>query len=168
MLDAARGLDVQAIRLNDIARAAGVGVGTVYRHFPTVQALVEALATDTLVRLHELARMAEAETDPGKALEDLIRATVALQLEDGGLQRVLLAADVAPETRALRRDVHARLAGVLDRAVAAGVVRPDLTPTRVQHLLCGVEHAVRVGSPDDRDFYTDIALTGLRPQATVV
>ena len=50
ILDAARECDPGALRLNEVARAAGVGVGTVYRHFPTAHALVEALAADGLER----------------------------------------------------------------------------------------------------------------------
>ncbi|UOE42685.1 TetR/AcrR family transcriptional regulator [Agromyces larvae] len=165
ILETARGRDVDALRLNDLAREAGVGVGTVYRHFPTVQSLIEALAADSLQRLRDLAREAEAEPDPARALEGLVRGAVALQLEDDGLRAVLLADDAGDETRAARREVFARFATILDHARRAGVVRPGLTSARLQHLVCGLEYAVRIGSTDDRDFYIDVALAGLRADA---
>ncbi len=55
ILEVAKGHDAADLRLNEVAREAGVGVGTVYRHFPTVRALVEALSVESLRRLGDAA-----------------------------------------------------------------------------------------------------------------
>ena len=93
ILDTARAHDIHGLRLNDVARAAGVGVGTVYRHFPNVQSLVEALASDTIERMLAVTRLAAAEPDPREAFERYIRSALELLLEFDGLQTVLLSTD---------------------------------------------------------------------------
>nr|WP_246315344.1 TetR/AcrR family transcriptional regulator [Kineococcus aurantiacus] len=153
------------MRLNDVAHRAGVGVATVYRHFPTVHALVEALAEADLTRYSDLARRAGAEPDPLTGLELLVREGLALQLADGGLQAVFLAPqDASAAVTAVKDEVLAATAALVARAVAAGVVRDDLTPDRLRHLVCGVEHAVRLGGdrPGDREFHLGALLAGLR------
>lgn len=163
ILEAARDLDVRDLRLNDVARDAGVGVGTVYRHFPNVGALVAALTTDTLERMREIGRAAAAEPDAGRAFEDYLRGALALQLSDGGLQSVLLApVDEAAEVREAKAEIFAAFTEVLRRAQEAGAVRPDLTVLHIEHLVCGVEYAVRLGEPDDRDPLMAVLLAGLR------
>src|ERR1700749_2405710 len=70
VLDAARGAfasDGLAIPLDEIARRAGVGPGTVYRHYPTKDALFAAVVADRLERLTEQARQLQATLDPGQA-----------------------------------------------------------------------------------------------------
>jgi AcrR family transcriptional regulator len=170
ILDVARAHDVRELRLNDVARDAGVGVGTVYRHFPTVRALVEALSVQSLERLGEAADAAGAEPDALAALCGFLREALALQLEDAGLQTVLtdlerVDPDVHSECTVARRQVHAGYSAVLTRAQRAGVVRDDLTAAQLQLLVCGVEHAARLGAPGDRDVLLDVLLAGIRTAA---
>jgi AcrR family transcriptional regulator len=162
ILDAARAHDPGALRLNDVAREAGVGVGTVYRHFPTTQALVEALSIETLRRLRDLAERATAEPDARTAMRTVLKETLDLQLEDGGLQAVLTAAENAEgESRMLRDEVFSAFGALLARAQEEGSMRADVTVEQLQHLVCGIEHAVRLGSPADRPLLLDILLAGL-------
>lgn len=164
ILDAARGYDPGSVRLNDVARSAGLGVGTVYRHFPTVHALVEALSTETLERMMSVARAASSHADAESAFTALLEGALALQLEDGGLQTVLLSpADEDDEVRAMKSEIFALFESVLQRARDVGVVRADLSITQLEHLVCGIEHAVRIGAPADRRLFTGILLQGLRP-----
>ena len=163
ILDAARDVDVRELRLNDVARDAGVGVGTVYRHFPNVGALVAALTTDTLDRMRDLGRAAASELDAGQAFESYLRGALALQLENGGLQSVLLApVDEAPAAREAKAEIFATFSDVLVRAQAAGAIRRGLTVLDVEHLVCGLEYAVRLGEPDDRDRFMVVLMAGLR------
>lgn len=167
ILDAARTLDRGTLRLNDVAREAGVGVGTVYRHFPTVYALVEALSADTLDTMLATSRRAAADPDPGDGLALYLRSALTLQLEDGGLQAVLLSpADEAESVRTAKREIFESFTSVLESAQAAGIVRPELTVDHLAHLVCGIEHAVRLGSPDDLELLLQVMLDGLRPPAS--
>ena len=170
ILDVARSHDARALRLNDIARDAGVGIGTVYRHFPTVRTLVEALSVDSLARLSEAADASAAEGDPVTALRRFVSDALALQLADGGLEAVLT--DIAradpqvhSECTAARAKVFDGYAAVLARAQRDGIVRDDLSATQLQRLVCGIEHAVRLGDDTDRAVLLDILLAGIRPAA---
>lgn len=172
ILEVARTHDARELRLNDVARDAGLGVGTVYRHFPTVRDLVEALSMQSLARLATAADAAAREPDELTALCGFIRAALDLQLEDPGLQSVLTDLERADpvvhgECTAARAQVHAGYAAVLARAQRAGAVRRDLSAAQLQLLVCGVEHAARLGSPGDRDVLLDVLLAGIRPAALV-
>lgn len=163
ILAAARTLPRDGLRLNDVARRADVGVGTVYRHFPTTHALVEALASETLLRMRDVAHAAASDTDPGAALERLLAAALELQLEEGGLQSVLLSdQDETEDVRAAKRDILATWQAVLERARRAGAVRDDVDAPRLQRLVCGVEHAARLGPAEDRDVLLAVLLRGIR------
>lgn len=163
ILEVARRADPRDLRLNEIAREAGVGVGTVYRHFATTHALLEELTRDALTRLGLVARAALDDPDPGHAFESMVREVVGLHLEAGGLQTVLLATeDVSPEIAALKAEVLGEASEVLARAQRAGAVRPELSPAQVERLACGIEHAVRLGPPEDRDLFVDALVAGLR------
>lgn len=163
ILDAARGCALSELRLNDVASRAGVGVGTVYRHFPTVDALTAALAEGAVGRLRDVARAAAADPDPGRAFDRLLRGALDLQLADAGLQTVLLADESAiPELAGLRGELLGAAEQVFARAHAAGVVRAELTLAGVQRLVCGIEHAVRLNSGRDRDLYVEVLIAGLR------
>ena len=164
ILEVARGHDTHTLRLNEVAREAGVGVGTVYRHFPTVHSLVEALTADTIGRMLEVSRIAAVEPDAAAAFSQYLRSALALQLEDGGLQAVLLSPeDDTEEVHSAKSEIFGTFSTVLDRAKAAGAVREGLTLDQLSHLVCGIEHAVRLGTPDDRALLFEILLAGIRP-----
>jgi len=164
VLEVARTHNTRDLRLNEIAREAGVGVGTVYRHFPTVGSLVEALSAQTIERMLDIARRADHEPDPGEAFGLFLRSALALQLEDDGLQAVLLSPDdEIDEVRSAKREIFATFSSVLERAKAVGAVRDDLTLDQLSHLVCGIEHAVRLGSPSDRALMLEVLVGGLRP-----
>ena len=165
ILEVARTHDSHTLRLNDLAREAGVGVGTVYRHFPNTHALVEALTVDTIDRMLIVSRSAAAEPDPETAFALYLRSALELQLEDGGLQTVLLSPDdEAEEVRLAKREIFSTFDAVLARAQSTGAVRENVTIGQLSHLVCGVEYAVRLGDPSDRDLLLDVLLAGLRPR----
>ena len=163
ILEVARAHDRQDLRHNDLAREAGVGVATVYRHFPTTRALVEALARDALERLSAACAAALSTSDPWDAVAGLVDDAVTIQLEDSGLQDVLVGnpSDL-PEIRAVTLTILDRSEQVVRRAHEAGVLHADLTPRRLQYLVCGIEHAIRVGDPADRPALQEALLRGLR------
>jgi AcrR family transcriptional regulator len=166
ILEVARALDTHDLRLNEVAREAGLGVGTVYRHFPTVRSLVSALSADTVDRLLGISRRAAVEPDPAEAVRLCLDSALALQLEDGGLQMTLLSTeDDSEEVRVAKREIFVTFAALVERAQAAGAVREDVTLDQLMHLVCGVEYAVRLGSSRDRGTLLDIVLSGLRATA---
>lgn len=164
ILAAAAGQDRGALRLNEVARVAGVGVGTVYRHFPTVEALVEELTATTVRRAVDAARAAARDDDAGAAFDGFLATVLDLLLADDGLQQVLLAADdSSPEVRDAKAELTRTAALLLERAERAGAVRQGLTLDQLMHLVCGFEHAVRLGDPDDRATIAAVLRAGLRP-----
>lgn len=153
--------------MNTIARLAGVGVGTVYRHFPSREALLESAAMGSFERLVAEARKAADDGDPGAGLERLLRYGLRSQLEDIGLAAVLRSAESArAETSRLRADLLEAVERLLERAREAGAIRPGIRADDIRRLGCGVVYAVRLGSggQKDIDLYVSVMLDGFRPR----
>ncbi|WP_280700247.1 TetR/AcrR family transcriptional regulator [Kitasatospora sp. GP82] len=157
------------LQLNDVASRAGVGVGTVYRHFATPEALLETVATSCLEALAAHGQQALADTDPWRALEGFLFRTVEAQVTDASLAPVAAAAtDTLPRTTELKRALQSVGTALLDRARDAGAVRRDLAAADLVPLMCGIAYAVNVhgGTPADRidtaHRYLATLLEGLR------
>jgi AcrR family transcriptional regulator len=169
VLDAARecfaqqGLDAQ---MDDIARAAKVGVGTVYRHFPTKEALAEAIASDHFDRLAASARAALENPDPWDGFSEFLRSSGQDQAGDRALAEVMAAEpEVMCDAASRRPDLHEALAQLVQRAQDAGKLRRDLVPADVPMLICGVGRATLAGSKGPTMSprrYLEIVLDGLR------
>lgn len=128
ILDAARELyrDDAEASFGEIARRAGVGQATVYRHFADRRALLVALADEDMGALEE--RLAAERIGPD-SLEELLREIVAAQLRSQGLIGAIRAGEVEEiEVERLTERVRALFVPRLEAARAAGRVRPDLTP----------------------------------------
>jgi AcrR family transcriptional regulator len=116
-----------AVTMDEIARCAGVGVGTVYRRFPDKELLIEALFEQRIDELVALAEAAREEPDPFAGLERFFESFLATQAADRGLKEVLLGT-----ARGEGRIAHARdrIAPVVDdlveRAHASGQLRADV------------------------------------------
>jgi AcrR family transcriptional regulator len=114
--------------LRDIARRAEVGLATLYRHFPSREALLEALLRSTLDELTQTAADLEASTSPGEALASWLREAVAFLQSYNGVVS-LMAAALADESSALHSSCsNLRSAGgrLLQHAQAEGEARDDL------------------------------------------
>ncbi|MEU8814198.1 helix-turn-helix domain-containing protein [Actinoplanes sp. NPDC048796] len=152
--------------MNAIAKEAGVGVGTAYRHFESHQVLLEALAADSFAALVSDARAAERDTDPATGFARIMRAGLRLMLADPALAAVMQKSDFAcTETRELSAELFEAFGTVLARARAAGAVRPDITGDDLRRLMCGVQHAVRAGGDDAAERYLGVLLEGLQNRA---
>ncbi|MEZ0077386.1 TetR/AcrR family transcriptional regulator [Planotetraspora sp. GP83] len=141
------------LQLNDVARRAGLGVGTVYRHFPTAEALLETIAAPCLEALATQGVQALTDADPWHALQSFLLRVVEAQVSDASLSTVAAApTDTLPRTTELKRSLRSAGTTLLDRAREAGVVRPDLASADLVPLMCGIAYAAHVhsGTPADR------------------
>lgn len=155
-----------SLQLNAIARLAGVGVGTVYRHFPNRHALWEALSAERFRELVDEAQAAAAGEDALAGLHRLLRFALLRVSDDSGFAAVLESdSDADAETAALKAELDGAVAQLLDRARRSGAIRRDVEADDVRRLLCGIEHAVRSGDGDPKraEVYLDVLLEGLRP-----
>ncbi|WP_111510803.1 TetR/AcrR family transcriptional regulator [Mycobacterium kyogaense] len=152
------------ISMDDIARTAGVGAGTLYRHFPTKDHLVAAVLDE---RIRELAREGRELLDltgPREALFMLLRKAV---LEWGPTDRGLvesLASAVGPHEcvpRSAREDFASSVDVLLRAARDEGVVRADVTSDEVETLIVGCQ-AMQHYRPELAERTLDIMLDGLR------
>jgi AcrR family transcriptional regulator len=160
---AERGVDVP---VEEIARQAGVGVGTVYRRFPTKEALLGAVIERSFDELTAAARCALGADDPAPAFFEFLVDAATVMARD----RVLVA---VARAQGQRRDQRApaviRLFEVTDallaRAQAEGGVRPGITAEDVSALLSGVGEAANEGgepSADGLARYLAVVIDGLR------
>ncbi len=136
--------------LDDIARRAGVGIGTLYRHFPTRQALLEVLLRDSLDELNADAEAKLASASPGQALADWLRAVVAHAATYRGLAAELLCNPHASPEFARCSAMQLAGARLLARAQAAGDIRPDVTASDLFMIVNGIAWATEQ-SPGDHD-----------------
>lgn len=156
--------DGLAVPIDEIARRAGVGAGTVYRHFPTKTDLYRAVVESRLEQMVAEGRALTERESAGEALFVLLRSIV-LQwgAADRGLKDALAGEGidvkaVAPETE---QAFLALLDGVLKDAQAAGVARPDLDVSDVKAILNGC-FAIQQAKPQDAERLTEVVLDGLR------
>lgn len=161
---AAGGLSVP---LDEIARRAGVGPGTLYRHFPTKEALFEAVVHDRLRRLADEGAVLRDSGDPGTAFFGFIDRLAA----EAGPKRDLFDAlasagvEVGATVKAAADDLRAAIADLLDQAQHAGAVRADIGAADLMALLSGMLFALRPRPGADRGLVFSVFREGLRPQA---
>lgn len=155
------GLDAQ---VDDIARKAGVGVGTVYRHFPTKDALARALADDHFERLEGNLREALKVEDPWEAFTSFVWQSVEMLGSDRGLAQVMAERPEAMSEAALAREgLLAALEELVERGKAAGVLRPDLEWWDIPMMMCMLGHAVQTKGPNmNIARYVTVLLDGTR------
>jgi AcrR family transcriptional regulator len=157
---ATHGADAQ---IDDIARAAGVGVGTVYRHFPHKEALLGELLAEHFRAMADNAERALEVDDPWEAFAGLLRQNAELCARDIGVQQALQRepaawALAAPELMRLN-DLAEEL---IRRGQEAGVLRADLVVQDIPMLMGGLMTTMAVPQYNWRRHF-EIILAGLRP-----
>jgi AcrR family transcriptional regulator len=126
--------------LEAVAKRAGVGIGTLYRHFPTREALFEAVYRREVQQLGELAEALKSEASPVEALRRWLHANVEFVATKKGMSAALALAVKAPsELTTFSFDRLTKAVGaLLDRAVAAGEIRSDISPEDLLRALVGM------------------------------
>ncbi|WP_280363890.1 TetR/AcrR family transcriptional regulator [Nocardia wallacei] len=154
-----------SVSFDEIARRAGVGVGTVYRHFPTREALYEAVLRGRLEQFVEDAQgLAAADADPGRTFLDYFTRLVGEVALNQALCETLETGTEAIVSEEVRDQFRAQFATLLRRAQHAGTVRSDLDTADAMDLLVGAataeRRAHRRGAPNHA---LTVVLAGLRP-----
>lgn len=160
---AERGLDASVA---DIARRAGVGKGTVFRHFATKDDLIAAIVLDRIDALNAVGERLLEATDPGAALLEFL-TVAAHQRQQRDLSFLQGASDLNPEVTRVRAQMFQTVHTLVDRAREHGAVRADVTGTDVILLMCAPNYVtsyVPDASPDLWQRYLAIIFDGLRPQ----
>ena len=151
---------------DDIAREAGVGVGTVYRRFPDKEQLIDALFEARIEEIADVARAAADHPDPWEALVGYLVRMQEVQSQDRGLKEILLGGSRGTERAVAARSLIAPLAAqILQRARSAGVVRSDIELTDVpliQLAIGTIAEASRDVAPDVWRRTMTLILDGLR------
>ena len=126
--------------LEAVAKRAGVGIGTLYRHFPTRESLFEAVYRREVQQLGDLAEQLKNDAAPVDALRRWLRSNVEFVATKKGMVAALaLAAYGKSELYALTFDRLTKAVGtLLDRAVAAGEIRADISPEDLLRALIGM------------------------------
>jgi AcrR family transcriptional regulator len=150
-------------QMDEIAAHAGVGIGTVYRHFPTKEALLTEMVRSRFQQFAEIAMSADV-LDPREALEHVMLRSAEAVEGDAGFQLAMMGSnelewDGIEEQKAALAEAVTR---IIARAVAAGVVHEGFTFEDFGMVMCGVTAAMyyKPGSADWRR-YLDLILHGV-------
>jgi AcrR family transcriptional regulator len=158
-----------AVGVDEIARRAGVGVGTVYRHFPTKELLFEAIVLTTLESFVEEARSLADADDPGAALFGFLERTVDQSETSMAIKDALAGAcfDVAATAAGAIRDLERAVDRLLVRAQEAGAVRLDVGVDELLALVGSACYASRPAGAGAVSPHTLVRIIcdGLRPRA---
>lgn len=157
---AAEGLSVP---IDEIARRAGVGAGTVYRHFPTKDDLFRAVVENRISAIVEDGRAFLTSDNPGDALFSFLRSIVQWGATDRGLTDALAGVgiqidDAVPQ---VEEPFLSLLGELLSAAQDAGTVRFDVDVSDVKAILVGCQ-AMQAYAPETADRLTEVVLDGLR------
>jgi AcrR family transcriptional regulator len=153
------------VTLEAIAKEASVGIGTLYRHFPTREALIEAAYRNELARLCDAAAQLRESLPADAALRDWMDRFLDYMRTKRGMAdalRVVIASGADPFAQSRARMVAA-VAELLDAGAAAGAIRDDVQPEDVMASLSGISLAA--GAPEQQEQaerLLDLLMDGLR------
>jgi AcrR family transcriptional regulator len=154
---AERGAD--DVSLEEIARRAGVGIGTLYRHFPTRQALLEAVYRDQVDALEVLVAKLLQSDSPGAALAEWLAALMAFGKAKRSMTTAMLDSELLSSCKQM---LHGATDELFARAQQAGAVRADVQGTDVMRLTHAVSLAADMGQdPGQADRMLALVLAGV-------
>jgi AcrR family transcriptional regulator len=154
-------------QVDEIARRAGVGVGTVCRHFPTKQALLDAVLETMYASLLAEAEAAVTEPDAGAAFDAFFHQLSEFQARHRALAESMATSSTLSESaQASKQALRRALTQLTKNAQAVGAIRDDVSAADVTTLFSGVAHTTALAGdlqPVLRKRYVSIILDGLRP-----
>jgi len=131
---AEQGRDAQ---MDDVAKRAGVGVGTVYRHFPTKEALVAALAVSLFEKVLQAGRDALEQEDPWEALTSALWMGGETLSSDRAFTEIVGQTEM-PFSTELQTEMYEVYSQLIERAIASGDLRPDIVMDDIPMFMCGI------------------------------
>ena len=154
------------VSLEEVARRAGVGIGTLYRHFPNRQTLLEAVYQDQVNVNCASGRELLATKPPAEALPLWLHSLLTYNLNTRGLKEALMAGEISPQTSECKAKMHAVGSELLARAQEAGAVRRDIEITDLLRLVHSIALMVEPGAEGaaraERLF--EVMVSGLKDQ----
>jgi AcrR family transcriptional regulator len=140
-----------AVPIDEIARRAGVGAGTVYRHFPTKESLFQAIVADRLSQVIERAR-AQTAADPGEGLYAFLFHMAEQGATDLGLTEAFagIGFDLTEALPEAEREFTGIMADLLAQAQRAGTVRSDVDTDDIKTLIVGLQAMRRFRGDSER------------------
>ena len=159
-----QGVDAQ---MDDVARRADVGVGTVYRHFPTKDALLRALTDELFDVIAAHARELLEHDDPWEAFKEALWFGAQKTAGDRAFSEIIAAQKNARERCAGEADLVVTVGELMRRCIAAGKMRPDVVIEDIPLVMCGVGSASAIPhpTPDSWRRHLGIVLDGMRAEA---
>jgi AcrR family transcriptional regulator len=151
-----QGRDAQ---IDDVARRAKLGVGTVYRHFPTKEALLLALAAERFDEVAAFARTALERDDAWEAFASVMWHAAELHARDRAFSEAIR--DAKLQAGPNRAEAAALIGRLMERAKAQGTMRPEVGPGDVPVIMCGLASAIDFGEESWQRYLT-VMLDGLR------
>ena len=151
--------------IEEVARRAGVGVGTVCRNFATKQALIEAVVGAMWESLLAEVEVARTDPDPASAFERFVIGLPAFQARHRALADQMANENMATSDPGPKEQVLRAISDLVARAQGVGAIRADIGPGDVSMLFSGVAHATSVAGalqPVLRERFVRIILDGLR------
>jgi len=160
------GVDVS---VDDITHEAGVGMGTLYRHFPTKEALIDGVLEDAFDDLVGLAEEAAAAEDAWAGFTGFLEHALAQHAANRGLKDMLATHDPARErAQAMRERIRPLVERMIERAQAEGALRPDVTVEDVPLVFWSASRVIETTeavAPELWRRYLGLLLDGLRAEA---
>jgi AcrR family transcriptional regulator len=153
------------VPLDTIAARAGVGAGTVHRHFPTKEALITAVVADRIGALADRATRRAASEPAGDAFYSFVAELTVEAAHNLVLTSALGGAPLGEDGTKQGARLSTALAALLQRAQASGDVRSDLSVGELHALLAGVIEARRHLPPERGGVALEVAVDGLRPRS---
>ncbi len=165
-LFAEKGVEVS---VEEITQHAGVGMGTLYRHFPTKDELIDAVLEDAFAEIIEIAREAADAEDAWAGLTNFFERILALHAANRGVKDIVAArAHGASRAEAMRARIRPLLAGVIERAHEQGALRRDFTIDDVPLVIWTAGRVIELtetAAPGHWRRYLGFLFDGLRPAA---
>jgi len=154
------------VPLDEVAKRAGVGIGTLYRRFPTKESLLTALVRERFQQFTVIATEVEQTVEPAEALFEMMRRHAEAVVDDAAFQLAMMNLE-SFQWEGIEEDktvLHTVVARVIERGKAAGAVRPDLRAEDYGMLMCSTTAAMYF-MPDKSGWrrQQEIVLAGLRP-----